>query len=384
MATVVLVPPLGQTVDTVTLVSWYRAEGETVSKGESLFAIETDKATLDIEAPASGVLRQVAARPGDLVQVLTPIAAIAEPGELVAQIDSVPSPGPALPQAIPPPSPLRHGDEGQDRGDPRRIFASPRARRLAGEHGIPLEVLQATGPQGAIVERDVRAHLKSRAAATAAESDVLEPNPVRGVRETIALPVSQSMTSTAPVTLNTEADAAPLVDMRRQLARSGLEVSDTDLLLAILGKVLREQPRLNATLEAGTIKVWKPIHIGLAIDTDQGLLIPVIRDVDRKGLLQLSSESQALIERARARRCTPEELRGGTFTLTNLGMFGVDSFTSIINPTECAILGVGRIRRQRTVWLSLTFDHRLVDGAPAARFLQRVVQLLECPHLLLA
>jgi pyruvate dehydrogenase E2 component (dihydrolipoamide acetyltransferase) len=207
--------------------------------------------------------------------------------------------------------------------------------------------------------------------------------------------MAASAASTASVTLNSEADASAMVDLRRQLAEDGVEVSYNALLLTILGRALRDHPRLNASLAGDSIQVWRDVHVGLAVDSDRGLLVPVVRDVDTKGLLQLEAEIRALAGRARAGRSTPEELRGGTFTLTNLGMYGIDSFTPIINLPECAILGVGRIRTQpafigdkvvprQQVWLNLTFDHRLVDGAPAARFLQRVVQMIEQPHLLLA
>ena len=205
----------------------------------------------------------------------------------------------------------------------------------------------------------------------------------------------QSATNTAQVTLTAEADATALVALRDQLIQDEVGVSYNDLFLYILGRVLREHPQINVSLEGDTIKLWQRIHIGLAVDTERGLLVPVIRDVDQKGVLQLAEETRSLVERAQNGQCTPDELSGGTFTLTNLGMFGVDAFTPLINLPECGILGVGRIKRQpvmvgdkvvgrQMVWLSLTFDHRLVDGAPAARFLQRVVQLVEGPHLLIA
>jgi pyruvate dehydrogenase E2 component (dihydrolipoamide acetyltransferase) len=403
------------------LVSWYKEEGEMVAQGEMLFAIETDKATLDIEAPASGVLRRVTAQPGDEVEVLSAIALIAALDEVVQET----TPGAdretvdqkALAAARPDPE---RGD-GRERDGQRRIFVSPRARRLAEEHGIPLEALQATGPEGAIIERDVRLYVRTQRVvrdartvpattlatrqiaeageAVATERRVLETLPVQGVRAVIAERMLQSSTTTAHVTLNAEADATELVELRQRLLRDGGdlavgEVSYNDLLLYILGRALRDHPQLNASLEEDRIRVWRQIHIGLAVDTDRGLLVPVVRDVDRKGLRQLAGATQSLVERARAGQCTPEELRGGTFTLTNLGMFGIDSFTPIINLPECAILGVGRIKKRpavvgdqvvvrQMVWLSLTFDHRLVDGAPAARFLQRVVQMIEGPHLLM-
>jgi pyruvate dehydrogenase E2 component (dihydrolipoamide acetyltransferase) len=444
---------LGQTVDTVTLVSWYREEGEPVFQGENLFAIETDKAILDIEAPATGTLRRVTAQPGDEVQVLSVIALIAAPDEVLADPalpageTSRPDTTPAVPQAgAAVPAPVRH--EGE------RIFISPRARRLAEKHGVSLVALQATGPEGAIVERDVCAYLEAAPGPAispvarriareagldwrtlpgsgpggrimrddvtlalgearalgeahafgraqtlgevdAPDQELVEAIPVRGVRAVIAERMLHSATSTAPVTLNAEADATALVELRGQLRQDEVEASYNGLLLYVLRRALREYPRLNASIQAETINVWKCVHVGLAVDTDRGLLVPVVRDVTRKGIAQLTAEAQALVQRARTGQCTPEELGGGTFTLTNLGMFGIDSFTPIINLPECAILGVGRIKKKPVmhgdqvvgrdmVWLSLTFDHRLVDGGPAARFLQRVVQLIERPHLLMA
>jgi pyruvate dehydrogenase E2 component (dihydrolipoamide acetyltransferase) len=437
MATKVLVPPLGQTVDTVTLVAWHRQEGEAVRQGEMLFAIETDKAVLDVEAPASGVLRRVTAQPGDRVTVLTAVALIATADEVLPSVPVASRKGPGVPPA-----------DKVHAGSRARVLISPRARRLAEQQGVPWQTLLPTGPEGAIVERDVRACLGrqqapvpsitpvarrvaeaagldwrdlagsgpggrvmrqdvTRAAGqppqiaeqpgkprAEADQQVLETIPLQGTRGLIAGRMLASATTTAPVTLNAEADARRLVKLRRLLAQEGVNATYNDLLLAILGRALTEYPRLNASLAGDEIRVWRRIDIGLAVDADRGLLVPVVRDVARKGLAQMAQETRALVERARAGRCAPEELTGGTFTLTNLGMFGIDSFTPIINLPECAILGVGRIKKRpavaggrvvtrRLVWLSLTFDHRLVDGGPAARFMQRVVQLVERPHLLL-
>jgi len=444
MATEVLVPPLGQTVDTVTLVAWYKNEGDPVAQGEPLFAIETDKATLDIEAPASGTLRAVTAQPGDEVKALDAIALIAGLDEAVEAPPLPVQPPPAtthLPSAQPE-QVTRQGTQGEVS---QRILISPRARRLAEKHNIPMEALQASGPEGAIIERDVRAYLDAqilplitpvarrmaeeagldwhtligsgpggrisrddvaRALEAAPEvtlappvpaeiNEAVETIPLRSVRAIIAERLLRSTTHSAHVTLTAEADATALVALRDQLIQDGVEASYNDLFLFILGRALREHPQLNASLVGDAIQLWRRIHIGLAVDTDRGLLVPVVRDVDRKGVLQLSEEVPSLVDRARSGGCTPDELSGGTFTLTNLGMFGVDAFTPLINLPECAILGVGRIKRQpamvgdqvvprHMVWLSLTFDHRLVDGGPAARFLQRVVGLVERPHLLIA
>jgi pyruvate dehydrogenase E2 component (dihydrolipoamide acetyltransferase) len=252
-------------------------------------------------------------------------------------------------------------------------------------------LVKPTGPQGAIVERDVLTYLDGH---TLSETDAVETIPIRGVRAAVAEHMHRSATITASVTLNAEADATALVDLRKRLLQDELDVSYNDLLLYILGQALQDHPRLNATLTGDTIKLWKPIHVGLGVDTRRGLLVPVIRDVNRKGLLELTQETRELVQRATRGQCTPEELDAGTFTLTNLGMFGIDSFTPIINLPESAILGVGRIKKRPavldeqlvardTMWLSLTFDHRLVDGAPAASFLQQVVRLIEHPNLLL-
>jgi pyruvate dehydrogenase E2 component (dihydrolipoamide acetyltransferase) len=242
------------------------------------------------------------------------------------------------------------------------------------------------------MRRDVDTHLEQT---RPDEGEVLESIPVSGVRAVIAERMAHSSTTTAAVTLNAEADATELVELRRKLAEDGVEVSYDALLLRILARALRDHPRLNASLQDDKIKVWRNLHVGLAVDSERGLLVPVVRNVEAKELTQLEAEIRSLVEGARAGQSSPEELSGGTFTLTNLGMFGIDSFTPIINPPECAILGVGRIKRRPTfvgdqvvarhmMWLSLSFDHRLVDGGPAARFVQRVVQLIEHPHLLFA
>jgi len=402
-------------VDTVTLVSWYKKEGQAVTQGEMLFAIETDKATLDIEAPASGVLRRVKAAPGDQVQVLSVIAVIAAEEEILEEVPATPGAEPARPPD------RSQAPTGQARGDGRRpergerIFVSPRARRLAEKHGVPWATLEPTGPEDAIVERDVRTYLEAqrihpttpaadRAGPVRAQHAAplpMETIPVPDARAVLTGRMSQSTRTTAPVTLTAEAEATALVEMRQRLSQDGVDVSYDDLLLYILGKALREHPRMNASLEGDTVKLWQQIHIGLAVDTDRGLLVPVVRDVDRKGLGQLASETHTLIGRAKAGQCASHELSGGTFALSNLGMFGIDSFTPIIHPVECAALGVGRIKippvviadargpnyrisARQTMSLSLTFDHRLVDGVPAARFLQRVVHLIEQPYLLLS
>ena len=455
----VLVPPLGQTTDTVTLVTWYKDEGDEVQEGEPLFAIETDKATLDIEAQASGTLQQVMVPEGQEVKVLSAVALIVGSDEEAAAVGASgqgkaqgSSAGESVSVSEGHPSPiLRHALPPAE-----RLFVSPRARRLAEAEAVRWEDLSGTGPEGAVVERDVRLHVARQArrtitptaeriaqgagldwrrlegsgpsgrvtkqdvetaikelssaalpiasgpqrAAAPEEQAVPRPfnepiaeGPLEGVRAVIAERMAQSASETARVTLTADVDASALVALRQELSLDGFAVSYNDLFLYILGRALRECPALNASMQGGMLRQWKRIHVGLAIDTHRGLLVPVVRDVDQKRLEELSQETGALIARARTSKLRPDELTGGTFTLTNLGMYGIDAFTPIINLPETAILGVGRIKarpvaHEGTVcvrpvaWLSLTFDHRVVDGAPAARFLQRVVQLVERPHLM--
>jgi pyruvate dehydrogenase E2 component (dihydrolipoamide acetyltransferase) len=240
------------------------------------------------------------------------------------------------------------------------------------------------------VERDVLASLQLRQDGDDTGREVLETLKVAGARAVIATRMLQSATTTAPVTLTTETDATELVALRAQQRAAGIPCSYNDLLLWLLARALREHPRLNASLQGEEIRVWRRVNIGLAVDSEQGLRVPVVHDVDQKGLAEIAHETAALVAAARQGRSAPEALCGGTFTLTNLGMFGIDAFTPILNLPECALLGVGRIRPQpavvddhlairQKVWLSLTFDHRLIDGGPAARFLQRVAQLIENP-----
>ncbi len=445
MAVDILIPPLSQTMDTVVLVQWLKRVGDNVVKGEPLFVIETDKANLDVEAPASGILKQVLAEPGAEVQVRSKIGLIAAPDEFGVTQSSPPatSSPEATAQARPGQQPraVVSGPKGEPLPPERqnRIFASPRARRLAEQAGVPLAKAMATGPLQMIVERDIKTYLTrqelaqpsatpvARRMAQEAGLDLSDISPERpGIRisrtdvaaalsrktnlvqegdqwvelsptrQTIARRLLTSQQSTVPVTLTRQADSTELVHLRQQILADLADVEPrptyTDFLVSIVARQLRQHPYLNATTEGERIRLSDGIHLGLAVDTERGLLVPVLRNADQKGLLQLARERTALVERALDGSINPAELSGGTFTLTNLGALGVDAFTPIINPPQVAVLGIGRIHpgpavhqgelcvRQLMI-LSLTFDHRIVDGAPAARFLADVVRLIEKPHL---
>jgi pyruvate dehydrogenase E2 component (dihydrolipoamide acetyltransferase) len=266
---------------------------------------------------------------------------------------------------------------------------SPRALRLAQQLGIDWTRLKSSSRSGRIVERDIIAERDALAAALPARKSI----PLSPLRKIIAERMHEGSSVTAPVTLAVEADATELVASRERLkaaAADGSAPTFTDLFIVLVSRTLALHPLLNARFEGGEIVLEDAVHMAIAVDAPDGLLVPVLRDAGRKTLRDVARESKVLIEKARARKLAPEEMQGGTFTLTNLGMQAVDAFTPILNPPQCAILGIGRIvlkpavcgdavvPRHR-VTLSLTFDHRVVDGAPAARFLSAVVEQVESP-----
>lgn len=429
MAVDVVMPPLSQTLDTMVLAEWLKRPGEPVQKGEPLFLVESDKATLEVESPASGVVGALLVEAGAEVPIRARIALIVQPGEALPPD----APAPAAPLA--PGQSDRVGQLPPGRID--RIFASPRARRLAAEAGIELAVVQATGPDGLIVERDVRAALEERppaprvrvspVAARMAAAHTLDPAevaaqggrvrradvaaaitqaagaaesalpgvPLDGVRNAIARRLHAAHVASVPVTLTREVDATQLLGLREKvlaaLSAEQPRPSITDFLALIAARVLPHHAPLNGIFDGERLHLSDEVHMALAVETARGLLAPVIRSCQRLGLLEIAAERTRLAGAARAGRLAAAAAEGGTFTLTNLGPLRVDAFTPIINPPQIAILGVGRARavpavvegrievRQAMV-LSLTFDHRVVDGAPAARFLDGIAQLVEQPQ----
>jgi pyruvate dehydrogenase E2 component (dihydrolipoamide acetyltransferase) len=456
MATEVILPKLGQTMEEGIIIEWLKQEGDPVQRGEVLFTLESDKATLEVESPGKGFLRKILVPAGEAVPVLTVVGLITravdedisgyESRDQVSgigdQVSEAVATAPSEPEALTPEALKPTLD---------RIFSSPRARKLARQKEVNLALVAGTGPNGRIVERDVMAYLEAMPKTTpvahrlaerreldlrtvvgtgpggritkedveqalavvpptpaavsespvpAAAVEALAEVPMSGVRAVIARHMHESHQATAPVTLTTEADATDLVVVRERLKASlvdelGFNLGYNDLLVKVAARAVCKYPYMNARLDGEIIRHLSAVHIALAVDTERGLLVPVIRDADRKGLTEIAREMRELVERARVGKALPDELSGSTFTITNLGMHEIDAFTPIINLPEAAILGVGRIKARPSVvdgeicvrqmmWLSLTFDHRLVDGAPAARFLQYIKQLVEEPYLLLA
>jgi pyruvate dehydrogenase E2 component (dihydrolipoamide acetyltransferase) len=418
MAVNILVPPLSQTLDTLVIVEWKKQVGDPVVKGEALLTVETDKATLEVESPATGVLSGVYAGPGEEVKIKTVIGSIAEPGESVPAVKAIGPEGEPLP-------PERQ----------KRIFASPRARQFAQLKGVSLVELggSGTGPGHMIVERDVSAYLErqeakpkvtplARRMAEAAGVDLAQVMPSKPgetikkadieaslqksaaqavgltpIRKTIARRMLDSHLNTAPVTYMSEVDATRLVKLRKRILKrlpeGAVRPTFTDFIILITCRILARHPALNATFDGEALQVHESIHMALAVDTERGLIVPVIQDTGSKGLEEIARLRRDLVERVLDNTINPDELAGGTFTISNLGTLGIDHFTPIINPPQVAILGVGRIRKVPTVrkgkirirqviGLALTCDHRLIDGAPAARFLSEVQNLIENPDLI--
>jgi pyruvate dehydrogenase E2 component (dihydrolipoamide acetyltransferase) len=454
MAHDIVMPRLGWTMEAGTLVEWFKQEGEEVNAGDLLFAVETDKAVQEVEALDSGVLHIPTDSP---LGVEAPVGAvlgfILDPGEAppsgrggtaVAVQDRASEPEPELTHR----TEIMAGPASS--GEPA---ISPRARRIARELGVDWVQLAGSGTSGRITEKDVRAAAQSAPADVAGKvratpsvkrlaeergidlaaiagsapggrvtrQDIesaargkgeplfppagtvqIEPGdevtPLSTIRRLTAQRMAGAARAVAPVTLTTEADATDLVALRAKI-KGDLAGSDsvvptiTDLLVKLTALALKQHPELNSALDGETIVRHAAVHIGIAVDGERGLSAPVVRNAEQKSLFAIAGESADLIAGARTGRLSPDAMTGGTFTITNLGMFGIDAFTPILNLPECAILGVGRIvprpvvideatdqiAVRRMLTLSLTFDHRVVDGAPAARFLQALVGMIERP-----
>ncbi|HZC77096.1 MAG TPA: dihydrolipoamide acetyltransferase family protein, partial [Ktedonobacterales bacterium] len=371
MATNVILPALGMAQDTGKIIEWRKAEGERVTQGEPLVVIETDKAAVDLEAPASGILAQVSAAAGDEVPVARVIAVILSPEE-ATRVHSVPAqpvpaaaatPADGAAAAPTPASGARTGSSQEAHAPARngRRAASPKARRIAAEHGVDIMAVRGTGPSGVVLAADVfAAQARAAAAATAAPAQaspvatiaVTAPRGAGDARDSsqsttwrlMAERTTQSWTSVPHFFLLREVSAAQLMAWRERAIRRVLDgVTYTDLLVKIVAEALRRHPRLNATWANGTIAANEQINIGLAVATEHGLAVPVLHQADDLSLRGIARQRADLVARAQAGRLQLRDLQDGTFTISNLGMYGVDAFNAIVNPPQAAILAVGRI-----------------------------------------
>jgi pyruvate dehydrogenase E2 component (dihydrolipoamide acetyltransferase) len=452
MATEILMPKQGITVESCILLEWKKQEGDEIKTGEVICEVETDKAAFEVESEHEGTLLKLFFEEGADVPVLTPIAVVGRPGEDISGfgpkqeqarvieeqpgtaevITEVPKPSQMpSPEAIPPASPAGF------------VGISPRARHIAAAKGVNLSGITGSGPGGRIIERDILAVLSEREPLTPAAIAALveqgmqapavgtgiggrvttadlvkeQPSaaitviptefpgpikeiPVKGIRKIIASRMLESLQTTAQLTINASADASKLLAYRKRLKESPEElgllgITINDLVLYTVAKTLLRFRFLNAHFLGGTIKEFEHVHLGIAIDTSRGLMVPPIRNANLLSLKELSGEAKRLATACQEGKILPDELTGGTFTVTNLGALGIESFTPVLNPPEVGILGVCSIQPKPVmsgdnvtfvphIGLSLTFDHRAVDGAPAARFLKELSTALANFDLLLA
>ena len=422
----IIMPKLGLTMDEGTLIRWHKREGEAIEKGEILFEVETDKAVNEVEASTEGTVGKILVEEGETAAVLQVIAYLLEPGEASPEqwpTSKVPSAERSIDQVTAEPTveqpsvtpvarrlaqerkidlnQIRGTGEGgtitkedvlsfvpsKEKAPPSgqgEIIASPRAKRLAAEKGIALERIQGSGPGGRITEQDLLDFIE--------KEDLVTPSRIQQIT---AERLTESFTTVPHFYLRIEADASELVAWREKLlpqveASTGVRLTYTDLLILLVARALTSHPRLNASWEGGLIREMKEVHLGVATAVEEGLLVPVIKNADQKGLEEIAQERNRLAEKAQAGRLGVADLEGGTFTLTNLGMFGVDDFDAIINPPQSAVLAVGRIAERvvaaegkavvkPTLRFSLAMDHRVLDGALAARFLKDLKALIENP-----
>ena len=449
MATEVYLVKVGMNMTEGVVEEWYIADGERVEEGELLYRLETEKVNLDVDAEASGIVKHIVAEgepkePGDIVgyifadgeEIPADLGASAAPAAEAAE----PAPAAAAPVAAATPAAPAQGEGG-------RLLSSPAARRLAGELNVDITTVTGTGPGGRIVEADVQAAAAAAPAAAggpaspaarklARELDVdlttvsgtgpggritrddvevaaATPQPaaaaglasagattvpVRGMRKTIAARMHDSLQSMAQLTMDMDVAMDDAVKLRGQLvdewADDGVKPTYTDLVIRAVAKALEKHPLMNASWGDQEITLHGDVHVGMAVALPEGLIVPVVRHANRISVKDLAAETSRLAEATRSNQLSPDDLQGGTFTVSALGMFGVDSFTPIINAPQAGILGINRLRddvawdgdrpvKVQKMRLSLTWDHRVLDGAPAAEFLREVKLLLEAPFRLL-
>jgi pyruvate dehydrogenase E2 component (dihydrolipoamide acetyltransferase) len=388
-------PKLGLTMTEGTIEKWLKQEGDHVEKGEPLVEIITEKINFQYESPASGILRKILHHEGEVVPVTTPIAIIAEEGEVLTEIEAI---KPEVLIEVPMTAAIQKTMEEIQ----KRIFVSPIARKMAQEKGIDLHSLKGSGPGGRIIKIDV---LK------AAEKVVIEevrpplPKPtgslipLKGIRKIIAKRMTESFQNIPHFYLSLEVDMSAVQELRERLKeevekRTRVRLTLTDLLVKVSASALKENPIINSRIEGDQIHLLEEINIGVAIALEDGLIVPVVHHADQKSLTEIASIIRDLTQRAREGKLSLEDVAGGTFTLSNMGMLGIDKFNAIINPPECSILGVGRtvekpvvqggdIKIKPMAWFSLSSDHRIIDGANAALFLNHIKKLVENPGLLL-
>ncbi|MDP6347308.1 MAG: dihydrolipoamide acetyltransferase family protein [Dehalococcoidia bacterium] len=391
------IPKLGLTMNEAKVVEWRKVQGDRVEKGEVIYVIETEKVVFEVESPDAGTLGRIDVGPGGTVPVGAVVGYLLLAGESAGDIPAaVPLPevataaaAPVASTAGPLPATAASGGPDTEAADKR---VSPLARRLAQEHGVDITTVRGTGPGGRVVKEDILRAAAEGPAAPTAEGRVV---PLNTMRQTIARRMTQSFQQVPHFWLSAEVDTTAMEEAHKRLGPNveeaiGVRLTLTDLLIKICAQALEEQPEVNAVWSPEGIRLLTGINIGMAVAVEGGLIVPVLRDAGKKTMSQIAGERAGLVSRGRERKLLPDELMGSTFTLSNLGMLGVDWGNAIINPPESALLLVGRVRQEPAVVdgqiairprmaMTISSDHRVLDGALAARFLARVKELIEGP-----
>jgi pyruvate dehydrogenase E2 component (dihydrolipoyllysine-residue acetyltransferase) len=389
MVAIVRMPKLTQTMEEALIGNWTKREGETVEKDEIICEVETEKTTDEIAAPEAGVLRKILIPAGSSAKLNQIIAVIAKPDEPLPDLGQL-----SEDEEAPVSSSEETPSQRIESLKAKRVKISPAARRLAKMYGIDYDQIKTKSQNERITKEDVMKIVesvkdRSTVSSTVEESKIM---PLGKMRQVIANRLSLSMKTTLHVPLTIEADMTEVVKFvessRAAEKANDVHITYTDILVKAAAKALENHPIMNSTLENGNIKILENINIGVAVAIDDGLLVPVVHNANKKSIAEISKTLQTVVSEAKEKKSLSKENLGGTFTISNLGMFGVDIFAPIINPPESAILGVGRIAKKpiiinngitirSMITLTLVFDHRIMDGAVAARFLQTMKQLLE-------
>ncbi len=391
MITKVVMPMLGWTMKEGTIVTWLKKEGEGVEKGEPLLEVETGKVLKDIESPGTGILRIILIPEESTVPVTEILAIIAEPQEDIPDLQNMIEKAKVLLES-PEATSIEKSEDRIIKKHPVKRKISPVAKKIAEKNNIDFNRITGTGPNGRIVRKDVFEFIEM----TKYMPRVKEVIKLTGIRKITADRLSFSYRTAVHVTITMAMNMLEMVKLRHKLLpeiekKVQSRVTYTDMLVKVLAQTLEEYPILNSTLEDEEIKILENINIGIAVDTGIGLVVPVVREANKKSLTEIALLTKKLIEKARSGNLALNEATGGSFTITNLGMFGIDQGTPIINPPEIAILGMGRIAEKPVVIdgrieirpmmnITLSFDHRVIDGALAARFLQNMKQKIEKPY----
>lgn len=395
MPKIVLMPKLGLTMKKGKIINWLKQEGEAVAKGEHFLEVVTEKTNVKVEAQDDGVFYKILVEKGNQVPVNAPIAVLAEAGDDEALLqktveESMATLNEAAASLNQKKKDKQKAVEAPVNAEPVKKAVSPRAKKLAEKEGVDVALVDGTGPNGRVTEKDILTYIEDLK-----QDDETSFVPMEGMRQVIAQRMSESSRNAARVTVMEDVDVTLLSLLRKKIndanAARGIKISFTDMIIKIVAKALREHRHMNARVFEDKIELVNSVNISVAVDIEGGLVVPVIHKAHRLSLEQISDTVKDLAERARSGDLEAEELAGGTFTISNIGMFGAEGFTPIINPPETAILGIGtivqkpalqgdNILRKSFMTLSLSFDHRAVDGGPAARFLKRIKELMEEPY----